>query len=135
MEKADSIETTNAIISINEEGIGHQYFKDNSILDIPEQLENLEAIIKVTGNKPTPFVISAGKNIIVTKDARDRAISIEPLSPINANAIVVQNLAYRLIAEFFVKVQKPKSPYKIFTDKESAYEWCRQFIQKQVTEP
>jgi hypothetical protein len=125
-----SIETSNAIISIDEEGIGHQYFKDNSILDIPEQLENLEAIIKVTKNKPTPFVTTAGKNIIITKDARESAIKLEQKSPINANAIVVQNLAYRLIADFFIKVQKPKIPYKIFTNKENAYEWCRQFILK-----
>lgn len=130
MEKPNLIETQIAIISVDENGIGFQYFKDNTILDVPEQMENLEAIIKVTGNKPTPFVIYAGKNVIITKDARDNAIPLESKSPINASAIVVQNLAYRLIAEFFIKVQKPKNPYKIFTDKESAIEWCKQFIVK-----
>lgn len=130
MEKTTLIETSIAIISVDENGIGHQYFKDNTVLDVPEQLENLEAIKMVTSMNPTPFVISAGKNVIITKDARDNAILIEPLSPINANAIVVQNLAYRLIAEFFIKVQKPKMPFKIFTDKESAYEWCKQFVVK-----
>jgi len=124
------IETTIAIISVDENGIGHQYFKDNTVLDVPEQLENLEAIKSVTSMKPTPFVISAGKNVMITKDARDNAILIEPLSPINASAIVVQNLAYQLIAEFFIKVQKPKMPYKIFTDKQNAYEWCKQFVVK-----
>jgi len=124
------IETAIAIISVDENGIGHQYFKDNTVLDVPEQLENLEAIKSVTSMKPTPFVVSAGKNVMITKDARDNAILIEPLSPINASAIVVQNLAYRLIAEFFIKVQKPKMPYKIFTDKQNAYEWCKQFVVK-----
>ncbi|MBL7882715.1 MAG: hypothetical protein JNL69_01495 [Bacteroidia bacterium] len=130
MKTTTLIETSIAVISVDENGIGHQYFKDNTVLDIPEQLENLEVIKTVTEMKPTPFVISAGKNVIITKEARDNAISIEPLSPINASAIVVQNLAYRLIAEFFIKVQKPKMPYKIFTDKESAYEWCKQFVVK-----
>ncbi len=130
MEKLNLIETKIAIISVEENGVGFQYFKDNVVLDIPEQLENLEAIIKVTQNKPTPFVVYAGKNVIVTKDARDNAIPLESKSPINASAIVVQNLAYRLIAEFFIKVQKPKNPYKIFTDKESATEWCKQFVIK-----
>ncbi|MBN8696897.1 MAG: hypothetical protein J0L87_10215 [Bacteroidetes bacterium] len=130
MEKPNLIETKIAIISVEENGIGFQYFKDNTILDVPEQMENLEAIIKVTGNKPTPFVISAGKNVIITKEARDNALPLESLSPINASAIIVQNLAYRLIAEFFIKVQKPKNPYKIFTDKENAIEWCKQFVIK-----
>lgn len=130
MEKLNSIETTIAIISINNEGIGHQHFKDNVTMDIPEQLENLDAIIKICDGHPTPFVITAGKHFIITKDARDNALSLEPKSPINANAIVVQNLAYRLIAEFFIKVQKPKNPYKIFTKQEEAFEWCKQFIVK-----
>ncbi len=130
MEKLKSIETSIAIISINDDGIGHQHFKDNVTMDIPEQLENLEAIIKICNGHPTPFVITAGKNFIITKDARDNALSLEDKSPINANAIVVQNLAYRLIAEFFIKVQKPKSPYKIFTKKEEALEWCQQFLVK-----
>lgn len=130
MEKLNSIETTIAIISINNEGIGHQHFKDNVTMDIPEQLENLEAIINICKGHPTPFVITASKNFIITKDARDNALSLEDQSPINANAIVVQNLAYRLIAEFFVKVQKPKMPYRIFTDRDSAFEWCKQFLVK-----
>lgn len=130
MEKLNSIETTIAIITLNNEGIGHQHFKDNVTMDIPEQLENLEAIVKICQGHPTPFVITAGKNFIITKDARDNALSLEDQSPINANAIVVQNLAYRLIAEFFIKVQKPKSPYKIFTKKEEAFEWCKQFLVK-----
>jgi hypothetical protein len=130
VEKLNLIETTIAIISINNDGIGHQHFKDNVTMDIPEQLENLEAIIKICNGQPTPFVITAGKNFIITKDARDNALSLEDQSPINANAIVVQNLAYRLIAEFFIKVQKPKMPYKIFTDQEIAFEWCKQFLVK-----
>lgn len=130
MEKLNSIETTIAIITINNEGIGHQHFKDNVTMDIPEQIENLQAIQKLCNGKPTPFVATAGKNVIITKDARDNALSIEDQSPINASAIVVQNLAYRILAEFFIKVQKPKNPYKIFTNKEEAFEWCKQFLVK-----
>jgi hypothetical protein len=130
MEKLNSIETSIAIISINNDGVGHQYFKDNITMDVPEQMENLEAILKLCNGKPTPFVVTAGKNVIVTKDARDNALSLEDKSPINASAIVVQNLAYRLMAEFFIKVQKPKNPYKIFTKQEEAFEWCKQFIVK-----
>ena len=131
MKTIRSIETTTAIISVDENGIGHQAFKDNCVLDIPEQLKNLDAIIIITGNKPTPFYITAGVNVIVTKEARDNAIGLEPKSPINASAIVVQNLAYRLIADFFIKVQKPKNPYSVFTDREKAYEWCKQFVVKE----
>jgi hypothetical protein len=32
------------------------------------------------------------------------------------------------VAEFYIKIQKPKKPHKIFTSKEKAYEWCKQFL-------
>jgi hypothetical protein len=130
MKKTRFIETACAILTIDENGIGHQFFKDNAVLDIPEQEKLLVAIIKITENKPTPFVTTAGNNVIVTKEARNNAISLEPQYPVSASAIVVQNLAYRLIADFYIKVQKPKTPYKVFTDKDSAYEWCKQFLKK-----
>lgn len=104
------------------------HFKDNATFDIVEQMEHLEAIKKLTNNKKTPFVVTAGENVTITKDARDNAILIEDLSPVCASAIVVQNIAYRLLAEFYIKIQKPKQPYKIFTDREKAFEWCKQFV-------
>lgn len=132
MKIKDSIETISAIVSIYENGIGHLRFKDNATLDIPEQAENWEAMKKLTNDKKTPFLVSAGDNVIITKEARDNAIKLEDSSPMNASAIIVQNLAYRLIAEFYVKVQKPKNPLKVFTDKDmdKAISWCLQFVEK-----
>ncbi|HEY0031542.1 MAG TPA: hypothetical protein VGC65_12330 [Bacteroidia bacterium] len=126
------IETSTAIISINEEGIGFLHFKDNAHQDISEQMENHEAIKKITGDLPTPFVVSAGEHVTLTREARHNALAIEHLSPMCATAVIVQNLAYRMIAEFYMKIQKPKNPFAVFTekDKDKAYEWCRQFLVK-----
>jgi hypothetical protein len=124
------VETSISILSLNEEGIGFMHFKDNSTMDIPEQLEHLNGIIKLTNNHPTPFVITAGNQVIFTKEAKENAVSLESQSPLNASAIVVSNLAYRLLADFFIRMQKPKMPYKTFTDIEKATEWCKQFLKK-----
>ena len=129
--KQDSlVETSISILSINNDGIGLMHFKDGATMDIPEQMEHLNGIIELTNHHPTPFVVTAGNSVIITKDARENALIIEDQSPVSASAIVVQNLAYRLLAEFYIKIQKPKTPYKIFTSKEKAFEWCRQFIKK-----
>lgn len=104
------------------------HFKDNMTLDVPEQMAHLENIIKITQNKPTPFVVTAGDNVTITKEARDNAILIEDISPLCATAVVVQNFAYKLIAEFYLKIQKPKQPYKVFSDVDKAFEWCNQFV-------
>ncbi len=124
------VESDTCIFTIHDNGVGQMHFKDGIVLDVAEQLKNLDCIIKITEKHPTPFVVTAGDDVIVTREARENGIKIEHLSPMCASAIVVQNLAYRLIAEFYIKVQKPKNPYSIFTDKEKAFEWCKKHVKK-----
>jgi len=111
-----------------ENGIGHMHFKDHITMDVAEQMEHLENLKKITEGKPTPFVVTAGEGVTITKEARDNAILIEDLSPLCATAVIVQNFAYKLIADFYLKVNKPKQPYKVFSDTDKAYEWCKQFV-------
>jgi hypothetical protein len=123
-----TIETLVSVITIHENGVGQMHFKDGIILDVPGQMEHLSALIKITNGKKTPFVVTAGKHVNITPEARDNAIVIEDISPVCATAVVVQNLAYRLIADFYMKINRPKTPYKVFTDQKSAFSWCSQYI-------
>jgi len=130
MKTIASIETTVCIITLHEDGVGSMHFKDNIHQDVPEQMENLKALIEITNNKLTPFVITAGENVTLTREARHNALKIEEESPMNGTAVVVQNFAYKIIADFYLNVQKPKRPFAVFTDKTKAYEWCKQFVIK-----
>ena len=123
-----TIETAVSIITIHESGVGQMHFKDGIILDLEMQMEHLNALIKIAEGKKIPFVVTAGKHVNITPEARDNAIVIEDQSPVCATAVVVQNLAYRLIADFYMKINKPKTPYKVFTDKSAAFEWCSLFL-------
>jgi hypothetical protein len=127
-----TIETSVSIITIHESGIGQMHFKDGIILGLTEQMEHLEAMIKIADGKKMPFVVTAGKHVNITPEARDNAILIEDISPVCATGVVVQNLAYRLIADFYLKINKPKTPYRVFTDKRAAFEWCRQFVKNDL---
>ncbi|MEO6901735.1 MAG: hypothetical protein ABI315_01110 [Bacteroidia bacterium] len=128
MKIISQIETTVALISLDENGIVHVHYKSYALYDVAQQLENKEAIYQLVGTRATPFLITSGENVIFTKSARENALKIEPTSPVCASAIVIENLAYRLVAEFYIKIQKPKKPHKIFTNREKAYEWCKQFL-------
>ncbi len=130
METKHSIETPTVILSIDEEGIGHMHFKDRINMDIAEQMDNLKHLIEITNNKHTPFVITAGEHVTITREARENAIKIEAISPMFGTAVVAQNFAYKLITDFYLKTQKPKRPFAIFTDKDKAHEWCKQYVVK-----
>lgn len=125
-----SVETSTCIISIDDKGVGFMHFKDGSHQEIEEQMENLKHLNELTENTLTPFLITAGENVTISKEARENSLKIEDISPMNGTAVVVQNFAYKLITDFYMKIQKPKRPFAVFTDKEKAYEWCKQHVVK-----
>ena len=65
----------------------------------------------------------AAENVNITKEARDNAVKIEDQSSLGASAVIVNNLAYKLIANFYMRFNKPKRPFKTFSNEKDAIEW------------
>lgn len=76
-----------------------------------------------------PFIFTGGEFVTVSKEARLNATKMESLTPVAASAIVVQNLAQRIIANYYYKFNKPKTPYRIFKDVEKAADWLNENFQ------
>jgi len=117
-----------ASIVLREDGIVHVRYHKNIVLDIPLQLKMLEKFNEITKGKLTPFLFTAADGVHVTPEARDNAVKTEEDSPCNGTAVVVTNIAYLLIANFYLKFNKPKRPYKVFKDEEAAIEWLKTFV-------
>jgi hypothetical protein len=112
-----------ATLSLREDGIVHVFYNDNLVLDVPVQLKMADAFNKIADGKKSLFIFEAGENVIVTKEARNNALKLEDSTPILASAVIAHNLAYRMIANFFLKVQRPKGQYKVVADMEEAVNW------------
>jgi len=119
-----------ASIVLREDGIVHIHYNHNIVLDIPLQLKVLEKFNEITGGKLTPFLFTAGDGVIVTPEARDNAMNTEENSPCYGTAVIVTSLAYKLIANFYLKFNKPKRPYKVFKSENEAVEWLRTFVKQ-----
>ena len=46
----------------------------------------------------------------------------------SADAFVIQSIAQKLVANFYIKMVRPERPTKFFTGKEEAMKWLRQFM-------
>ena len=119
------IKLPEATLSLREDGIVLVFYHDNTILDVALQLRMADAFNQIADGKKSLFIFEAGDNVIVTKEARNNALKLEDSTPILASAVVAHNLAYRIIANFFIKVQKPKGQYKVVASKEDALEWLK----------
>ncbi len=114
-----------ASLSLREDGIVMVFYKNNILLDVPLQLRMADAFNEIADGKKSLFIFEAGENVIVTKEARDNALKLEDSTPILASAVVANNLAYRIIANFFIKVQRPKGKYKVVANREEALLWLK----------
>lgn len=119
------IKLPEATLSLREDGIIVVFYHNNTILDVALQLRMTDAFNEIAGFKKSLFIFEAGENVIVTKEARENAMKLEDSTPILASAVIANNLAYRLIANFFIKVQKPKGQYRVVANKEEAVMWLK----------
>jgi len=125
-----TIEIEEAIITLKDNGIVYVYFKSGVVIDCDIQEKLLLSYREITKGKMQPFLFYADEQVSITKEARDNAIIIEDRAYATASAILVSNLAHRLIANFYLKFNKPKKPYKVFNRKKDAVNWLLNFVEK-----
>jgi hypothetical protein len=122
------IELPEAVIRERHDGIIQVTFKEGITLDLDLQIRLHEKYSEICKGKRLPFLYNAMDHVTVTKEAKEYAIKIEDTTPVKASAILVNNLAYKLIAEFYQRINKPRKPYKIFRKQEDAVQWLKQFL-------
>lgn len=74
-----------------------------------------------------PCLFDVSKIKHSTKEARD-FLAKEGNELVTASAILVDSAVVKMAANFYVSVNKPVKPTRLFTDKDSALTWLRQFM-------
>lgn len=117
------IKIPEATVTLLENDIVHVYYHNKTVLDIQLQKRMADLFNEITGTKKSHFIFEAGEEVTITKEARDNALKLEDSTPILASAVIANNLAYRIIANFFLKVQKPKGEYRVVASFQEAISW------------
>lgn len=111
-----------------EYGIIQVHFKEGIEITVELQGRMYDMYAEICGDSKRPFMFTADDFVSYTKEARDNALIMEALYPGIATAVVAPSLAYKIIANFYLLVNKPKKPYKVFNDEEMAIEWLKTFL-------
>ncbi|MFN3341914.1 MAG: hypothetical protein ACK40M_04410 [Flavobacteriales bacterium] len=106
------------------EGIIIVEFQDNKDIDIKEAREQIAACLHLSENIPSPvIIIDVHPNTIVSPAAREIFSKEVPPGARISEAIVITNLAKRLIANFYSRYNRPKNPIKVFANFNDAWKW------------
>lgn len=102
-------------------------FKEGAQIDVPEIRALIKACAQLSNNKPYLLYSELKGYISASSAARETASSFEESQLVLANAIVINSLPLKLIADFFARFNKPYYPAKVFTDGATAKAWLMQF--------
>ena len=113
-------------IHLDKQGLIHVKYLEGQLIDVKEKILEKHALQEMTTGVKHPILISFESYVTITKEAKEYSILIEPEQPFLAVAILVENLAYQLMADFYFKFYKPKIAYKVFKSEDKAVDWLKE---------
>ena len=120
------IELDKAFIELIEGNISVLEFKQDVVIELRDAIEINKAIYSMVKGQSFLSLIDARVYGSITADAREFFAKDELTKDIRiAEAFVIVNLPTRLFAKFYIKINKPANPIKIFSDFDDAKIWLK----------
>ena len=109
---------------------------ENGIMNVSFKIPSVDAAsakfiaatrIRYCNEKSYPTVIDIREVKSVTKEARETLAVDEGIKFVSACAMLINSPVSKIIGNFFLTINKPSLPNRIFTDREEALKWLQQF--------
>lgn len=94
-------------------------------LDVQDGYEMRNVFTELSNGNTFAVLTDASNFFSTTSELRQLLASKEFTNLRFATAIVTQSMANKIIGNFFIKVNKPASPTKLFSSEELALEWLK----------
>lgn len=122
----DKITLQHADLYFIEDSIMKIQMKDHEEIDLEQMKIMVAAIQKLSDGKPYCCLADL-RNSSGTTNNEARQYAADQANQPNkiADAIIFNSLAKKLMANFYIQFNKPKSPTRTFNSEESALKWLR----------
>ncbi|MCU0436212.1 MAG: hypothetical protein MUC87_22335 [Bacteroidia bacterium] len=108
----------------DEDGISWAVLAENALIEL-QDVEQLAELARQTYDPNQPFlaILDARHIAGMSNEARNYGVNNSFSTMIKAMAIVVDSPATRILANFYMKFNRPRVPTKVFSDPENAKAW------------
>lgn len=125
---SEKFESATSISWMREDGILETKMKENAQDTIESAKENIQILGELAGEGNRPPLFVDFRNIkSQTADARAYYAGEEAAKCMCAVALMAEGPISRMVGNFFVGLNKPKVPLKLFSNREDAFAWLRTF--------
>lgn len=125
---ANALKTSAYTTWMGVDGIGRTIVKGHMDIGIKEALENTAAVSSLFKEKKFPLLIDSRDIKYINKEARDHFSMRNRESVVNAMAILIQSPLSRIIGNFFMGLNKPRVPARLFTSEDEALQWLKKHV-------
>jgi hypothetical protein len=109
----------NGIVEIN-------WDKSLELIDVKQLIEIKEILYELGNGSKMLLYFSTPDFLQISNEARKYAATEESGKYTLASAVLIDNLAKKIVFDFFMNFNKPKIPTKCFTNKEDAFNWLNE---------
>lgn len=124
----NNVDLGHSRIRLREDGIVQVDFEKNLLVDVKECEEIMEVYHQILAPQKYPILHIAGKYMNTTSAAREFGSSEKGLEYSKAEAYVIHSLAQKIVANYYMKFNKPTIPTQFFKTKEEAVNWLLTFV-------
>lgn len=106
--------------------------KEGAIIDVPEMEENIRVSKKLTFNNRYGVLVDGRTFASITKEAREFIDTPTQFAHVIAEAMIVNSLATRLMANFLAQFRKKNKivEMKVFNDYSTALAWLKKKVEE-----
>lgn len=112
---------------LHSNGIIEALCSDNFTYEVEHLKTNMECILSWAKDERKLMLNIAAPYSSISAEARKFIADTPHLECLIAEAFVIHSLAHRILASFFIKIDKPKLPTKFFGNREDAINWLLSF--------
>ncbi len=113
---------------MGEDGIARTKVKPDIDITLNHALENTEVVTSFFKDKRFPILIDSRGIKSMSREAREHFSTRGRDSKTNAFGIVIKSPLSRVVGNFFLGINKPAVPTRLFDNEHDAVEWLKQHL-------
>lgn len=110
---------------MGEDGIGRTRTKPQAEINLEDAEENTRAVQQLYEGTKFPLLVDARSVKYISKEARDHFSIRNRETVLSGFALLIDSPLSRIIGNFFMGLNKPSVPMKLFTDEKAALQWLK----------
>lgn len=113
---------------MGKDGIARTKVKPSAEVTLEDAKENSIAVNALSEGDSFPLLIDSRNIRSISKEARDFFSMNNRESAVVAFAIIIDSPLSRIIGNFFMGLNKPRVPARLFTGEKEAIKWLKEFL-------